>query len=92
MKEGLDWIARGIVNAVEDVRERVVIEPWFGRQPPEPSARPDPFGDTAREDDEDSLERWWNSADAKEFLQPYTPVAELEGPVGDPTHTHKHHR
>lgn len=32
MKEGLDWIARGIANVAADIRHKVVEEPWFGRE------------------------------------------------------------
>lgn len=32
MKEGLDWLQRGIANAVVDIREKVVEEPWFGKK------------------------------------------------------------
>ncbi len=32
VKEGMDWLQRGIANAVVDIREKVVEEPWFGRK------------------------------------------------------------
>ena len=37
---GVDWFARAFGAAVDDVRKRVVEEPWFGRAVTQP-LRPD---------------------------------------------------
>lgn len=78
MKEGLDWIARGIANAAQDIRHKVVEEPWFGRVvTPEPEALEPPAG----VGHDRQAERLWCS-------EPSSPEADSH----ELTHIHQHHR
>ncbi len=40
-KKGLDWFAESFGDAISDIREKLVEEPWFGRPSTPPTAPKD---------------------------------------------------
>ena len=83
MKEGLDWIARGIAEAVADIRDRAVLSPWFGRENIMPGLSGE-YGSLDDKTDDHPVAR--SDHDLPDQDETHTQERD------DPGHAHHHHR